>query len=154
MCRHRKKIKKKHLSGFTLPEMLLSVAILGMLVMMTVPVFQSVQVQDDLSLAIAQTGQSWRRAQTLSIASQGDSSWGVYVQTGSITVFKGTSYVLRDSDFDEVFDLSATISFSGPDEVVFAQLTGEPSSAGTLTFTGVNNQEFSVLINEKGMVEY
>lgn len=150
----KKQNKNKHLSGFTLPEMLLSIALLGILVAITIPVFQSVQIQDDLSLAIAQTGQSWRRAQTLSVGSKDDTTWGVYVQTGTITVFQGASYAARDMAYDEVFDIADTITIGGPSEIVFGQLTGEPSATGTLTFTGVNNQEFTVSINEKGMVAY
>ncbi len=148
------KISKKQLSGFTLPELLLSVALLGMLVALSIPVFYSVQVQDDLSVAVAQTGQSWRRAQTLSIASKDDETWGVYVQTGSITLFQGASYAARDADYDEVFDIADSISASGPTEIVFDQMTGDPDTTGTLTFTGMNAQEFTVSINSKGMVEY
>ena len=157
-CMSQKKIqmktRNKQLSGFTLPEMLLSVALLGMLVALSVPVFYSVQVQDDLAVAVAQTGQSWRRAQTLSIASKDDETWGVYVQTGSVTLFQGASYAARDTDYDEVFEIADSITVSGPSEIVFDQMTGDPDTTGTLTFTGMNSQEFTVSINSKGMVEF
>jgi prepilin-type N-terminal cleavage/methylation domain-containing protein len=57
--------------GFTLIEILLSVALIGILAGLSLPVYQAFQVKNDLSVAVDTVVQSMRRAQMLSRASQG-----------------------------------------------------------------------------------
>lgn len=140
--------------GFTLIEILLSVAMIGILAGLSLPVFQAFQLKNDLSTTTDIVVQGLRRAQMLSRASQGDSSWGVDVHTGEVTIFSGSSYATRDSDLDETFDISDSLSISGTTEFVFAQLTGEPVTSGVLSLGSVSGGTSTVTVNIKGMVEY
>jgi prepilin-type N-terminal cleavage/methylation domain-containing protein len=148
------KPNKKQIRGFTLIEILLSITLVSVLVGLSMPVYQNFQLKNDLDIAANTIVQSLRRAQVLSQAMDGDTSWGVNIQSELITLFKGASYATRDTDFDEGFDMSNTITPSGAQEVVFAKFTGEPTSTGTATLTSSNTQVKNIIINAKGMLEY
>ncbi len=140
--------------GFTLLEMLLSVAILALLAGLGAPIYQSFQVRDDLDIAANTIAGSLRRAQVLSQAVAGDTSWGLSVQSGAITLFRGASYASRSANFDEVFDLPGSIVPSGISEIVYDKFTGEPQVTGTVTLTSNANEIRNITINEKGTITY
>jgi prepilin-type N-terminal cleavage/methylation domain-containing protein len=140
--------------GFTLLEVVLSVAALAAIAGVGIPVYQSFQVRNDLDVAVAEIVQSAHRAQTLAQASDRDTSWGVRVQVGSIVVFSGTSYAARTAAYDEVFDLPASMTPSGLSEVVFTKFTGLPQQTGTITLTANANEVRTISINTKGVVSY
>lgn len=140
--------------GFTLLEVLLSVATVAIIAGMGIPIYQSLQVRNDLDIAAVTIVQNFRRAQTLAQAIDGDISWGLYVQSGSITLFQGASYASRDTNFDEVFDVPISIVPSGIQEVVFTKFSGEPQTTGTVTLISNTNEIRNITINAKGMVSY
>jgi type II secretory pathway pseudopilin PulG len=136
-------------------EILLSVSLIGILAAFSMPVYQSFQVKNDLSIAVDTLVQSMRRAQELSRASQGDDTWGVDIRTGSITVFTGESYAMRDGDYDETFAIPTNMAISGGTaEFIFDKLTGEPQSAGSVTLTSVHGEAATITINQKGMIQF
>lgn len=148
------KLLKKSVQGFTLPEILLSLAILGIIGGMTIPSYSTFMNRNELDIAATSIAQNLRRAQSLSQAGDGDTSWGVHIGVGSILVYKGASYVLRDSSFDENTSMPTTIVPSGLTEVNFGRVSGLPQTIGTFTLTSQANEIRNVTINEKGMVEY
>lgn len=140
--------------GFTLLEILLSVAAIAVIAGISVPIYQSFQVRNDLDIAAVTIAQSLRRAQALSQAVDGDASWGVYAQSGSMTLFKGASYAARDAAFDEVFEVPASIAPSGVSEIVFTKFTGAPQTTGAVTLTSTANETRNITVNAQGMVNY
>ncbi len=140
--------------GFTLIEMLLSIAALSIIAGIGVPVYQSLQVQSDLDIAATTLAQNYRRAQTLAQASDGDTMWGINVGSGYVTLFKGASYASRDSSYDENSDLPASVTPSGVSEVVFTKFSGFPQTTGTTTLTSVGGGVRDIHINAKGTVTY
>ncbi len=141
-------------SGFTLLEVLLSIATISLIVGFSSVVFQNSQVRTDHESGASSLVQSYRRAQMLSRAVDGDSQWGVRIQDGSLTLFKGASYAARDTNFDELTDVPATITVSGLQEVVFAKKTGLPQSTGTTTLLSSTNETRTVTINGEGMISF
>ena len=87
MLRHR-----ASRSGFTIIELMITVALVAMVAAFSFSAFQSFQVKNDLDIAVNTIVQSLWRAQTLAQASDGDISWGVKVQSGSIVLFGGASF--------------------------------------------------------------
>ncbi len=147
-----KKIRRQH--GFTLIEVLLSIALIALITGIGIPVYQTFQVRNDLDIATVSVAQSLRRAQTLAGAVDGDMSWGVQIQSGSMTLFKGASYGARDTTYDEAFQVPTSITPSGVQEIVFTKFTGIPQATGTIILTSSTNETRAITINTKGMVSY
>lgn len=140
--------------GFTLLEVVLSLAVIAVIAGISIPVYESFQVRNDLDITATTYAQSLRRAQILAEAVDGDIAWGVYIIGGSITLFKGTSYPLRDSSFDEVFTIPPSITPSGIAEIVFTKFTGLPQTTGIVTLTSNINETRTITINARGTVSY
>ncbi|MBT9131015.1 MAG: hypothetical protein DDT41_01315 [candidate division WS2 bacterium] len=144
----------KTTKGFTLLEILLVITLVSIIIAIGAPVFQQAQTRNDLDVAVNITVQSLRRVQFLSQGVDGDTSWGLRIDVGEIIIFRGPSYAGRNPDFDEVFKISPTISFSGIQEFVFQKFTGKPQATGSVTFTSINNETRTISINEKGIIFY
>ncbi len=141
-------------AGFTFIEVLLSVALIGILAGISAPIYVSFQVRNDIHIAATTVAHTFRRAEVLSQAVDGDTSWGVSVQNGSITLFQGASYVVRNTSLDEIFEVPTSISVSGLQEVVFSKFYGSPQTTGTTTLTSVNNDVRTIHINAQGTVSF
>jgi prepilin-type N-terminal cleavage/methylation domain-containing protein len=147
-------MKKENKKGFSLLEVILSLGIIVLITGISVSIYQSYQIRNNLDLASFSIVEGLYRAQILSKASKGDSIWGVYATTSKVVVFKGSSFDSRDINFDEENDISETISISGISEIVFDKLTGYPRKTGTILLTAINNSTSSITINSQGMIEY
>ena len=141
-------------NGFTLMEVLLSLAIIALLAGMSVPIYQSFQIRNDLNTTAGTVAQVWRRAGFLASASDDDSNWGVYINDNHIVLFKGQSFAGRDDNFSEIYDLPGGIKPTGLTELVFEKFTGRPTDTGSLTLTGRTGETRVIEINELGTVEY
>lgn len=141
-------------NGFTLVELLLSVALLAIILLLGSPISYNIYLRNDLDITASNIVQANRRAQALSQAYSGDSSWGVYIQSGSITIYKGTSYSARDTDFDEITEVSNALTPSGVQEILYSKFDGEPQTTGSIILTSSNNETRTITIAEKGMVSY
>lgn len=140
--------------GFTLTEVLVVIAVIGILATAGAPSITTFLSQSGAHDAAVIYSQMLRRAQSYAIASRFDSPWGVWVATSTIVLFKGTSYAARDVSRDEVYSTTISFSASGMTEVVFARLSGLPSQSGTTTLSAKSSQPIPVGINAKGVVSY
>ena len=140
--------------GFTLIELLLSMAIISTVFVFSAPLLNSFHWNAELNNATNSTVQSLRRAATLARSGQEDSQWGVRINSGSVTLFKGTSYATRDTAFDEGLNFATSITTGGINEVVFSKLTGLPVPTGTIIFTSPQGQARSVVVNSEGGLSY
>lgn len=141
-------------AGFTILEVLLSVAIVAILIGLSIPVVQTLQVTGDLDAATISVIDNLRRAQNLSQSVEGDSQWGIQIQTGSVTLFKGATYGGRDSTYDEITSLANVITPSGDSEIVFSKMTGTMSASKSISLQSLNSITKTITINEKGNIEY
>lgn len=140
--------------GFTLLELLLSVAILTLITGLSLPVYESFVRRNDLDLTTQSVAAAVRRAETYARGVNGDTTWGIRVQSNEVVLFKGASYAARDTAFDEKVSLPGTVTPSGLSELVFAKLTGAPSATGTITLASTTNDTRTITVNAKGMVNY
>lgn len=140
--------------AFTLIEILMSIAIIAIISAIGIPVYQSFQTRNDLDVATVTVVQSLRRAQILAQASDGDSSWGVYATSGSIIIFKGTSYSGRSTSSDEVFVVPASINPATSSEYIYNKFSGLPTATGTINLISITNESRNITINSKGTVSY
>ena len=139
--------------GFTLVELLMVVAVLGLLIMVSLP--PAINFYKSRQFEVAQSGivQTLRRAQLKAMSLEADSSFGVYITPSQYVLFKGSSYTTRDSAFDEVFDLSDNLSVTGLSEIVFSKLRGIPSDTGNISLT-IDSLKAAININEVGRINY
>ncbi len=82
-----------------------------------------------------------------------DSSWGVKVATGQITLYKGTNFESRSQAKDENTVIPDTIEIAGLNDVVFTRLEGTVVNPGTINLK-IKNFEKNISINEQGTVSY
>lgn len=127
-------------SGFTLVELLLSVALIGVVSVVSFPITQSFLYQNELIDASNAIVNLSRSAQLKSSAGEDDSVWGISIQSQKVILFDGTSYAGRDTNADEIFIIPAGISLSGVSEFTFSKLHGEPSTTGNIILTNRANQ--------------
>lgn len=140
--------------GFTLIEVLLSVAIISVLAGLSLPVYQSFNNRNELDIATQSLANALRRAQLYSRGMQNDSQWGVEIQPDAATLFKGNVFASRDTAYDEPTVIPDSITVSGDSEILFAKLSGAPDAAASITLTSINNDTRTVTINAKGTVTY
>jgi len=143
----------KSLPAFTLLEILLVVAIISIVSGIGLSIYQSYQNKNSLIIAANTIKQTLRRAQVASQANDGNTTWGVKIQTGNIILFKGTSYALRDTTYDETFEMPTTLAIGGIQEITFTIMYGLPSTFGTISLTTLNNDSIIIDINAKGRIQ-
>lgn len=140
--------------SFTLLEVLLVIAIIVIISAFSLPIYQLLTVKSDLDTTASNVAQILRRAQLLSQGVVGDSNWGVKVQKGSLTLYKGTSFSSRDTSADELTTLPPEVDVTGSNEVNFGKFYGLPQNSGTITLSAPHFENKNVSINEKGTVSY
>lgn len=141
-------------AGFTLVEMLLSVALISIITGLSIPVYQTFVNRNDLDIATQILTASLRRAETYARAVRSDNSWSVEIQSSSITLFQGTNFAGRNTGFDETSSLPGSVTPSGLGEIQFTKFTAIPNTTGTITLTSNTSDTRTVTINAKGMVTY
>ena len=143
----------KNIPGFNLLEIMLTVAMITLIAGIFVPIAGNVYNHNNLENATQQVVQNLRRAQTLARASEGSSDWGVFLSGSSSTIFQGTSYATRNTNFSEQENLNGNALASGLTEIVFGESNGFPKTIGTITIT-IGNENKTITINEKGFINY
>jgi prepilin-type N-terminal cleavage/methylation domain-containing protein len=140
--------------GFTMIEMLLSVALLTAIAGIGSPIYQSFQNRNNLDVTTTTVVQTLRRAQVLAQSVESDMPWGVNLQNGSLILFKGDVFETRDAEFDDVFEIPASIATSGVPEIIFSKLTGIPQTTGSIVLSSTANETTAIAINEKGTITF
>lgn len=143
--------------GFTVLELILVIAFIGILVSLTAPFYKSLELKADLSQIGERLVSDLRRQQTYANLGRLDNSWGVKLNSDSYILFKGNSFLLRDTSADEPVSLPKTIRLSNTipiSEIVFNRSKGDASNAGQITLTGlVDNQTLRITIFSQGLVQ-
>lgn len=140
--------------GFTLIEVMLSIAILAILLSLGAPMFLSYIKRNDLAVAENILVHDLYRAQSQSRNSNSSDSWGVYVTNGGITLFRGASYSSRYPADDQRYELPSSITVSGTNEYVFSEFSGLPQNIGSTSLVSNNGDTASISLNSKGVVEH
>jgi type II secretory pathway pseudopilin PulG len=140
------------MKAFSFLEIILTVAIIGIIAGASVPVYLSYQIKNNLDMKVSVISQSWRQAQLLAQNSKNDSAWGVKIEVDKVVVFSGDSYALRDPALDIIFTTANNLVVSGNDEIVFSKFYGWSNLTGATTMTAPDGQIKSLSLNEKGTV--
>jgi len=143
-------LKKKAHSGITLIELLLVITIIAILGATVVPVSTNLLQRHFLKNKTNELVNSLSTARLNAMLSKEDSQWGVKTTSTQMILFKGSSYAGRDTAFDLVYDLPATISVTEI-EVVFSKLTGDPSQTLSVTVSSQIDSK-TITMNAVGVV--
>jgi hypothetical protein len=83
-----------------------------------------------------------------------NSTWGVWIGTTEVVVYKGTSFPLRDVNRDESFELPSGISITAQPatDIKFQKLTGKPLADTTLVISN-DAGEKKLYLNINGVLE-
>ena len=141
------------IKGFTLLKLIMVIGILALLIIISLPLAINFYRTRQFDVHLNGGVQALRRAQLKAMSGEGDFSFGLYITSERYILFKGDAYVIRDTVYDEVFDLPDSIQISGLSEVVFSKLRGTPSNTGTITLT-IDNKSETINVNEAGRIDY
>ena len=146
--------------GFTLVEMLVTLGIVALIAAASMPAFWNFLNKYQLDANGRDLVHTLRQAQRLSMESEGGYAYSVHLITGaggSYTLYRGSSYASRDTEYDDVHALPATLSLSYtvPDaDVTFTKIEGSTSDTGTILITWDDGGESKgVSVNTVGRID-
>jgi type II secretory pathway pseudopilin PulG len=123
--------------GFSLIETLAVIGILFILVGFVLVITNSFQREKVLDAGVEEIINSLRLAQSKTLASEGNSSYGIYFESDRFTLFNGAFFDAASPD-NEVHQFSSNLIISqinltdGTSSVAFQRLTGYASADGTI----------------------
>jgi prepilin-type N-terminal cleavage/methylation domain-containing protein len=139
--------------GFTLIEVLLVVAILTVIISVSAPLYGSLQNTTELDVDTNNIVQDLYQAQAYSRSELNDCSWGVAINSQTLTLFCGSTYLTRNTIYDVNYIIPSAISLSGLKEIDYSKLYGLPQATGLIQ-ASIKGKSRSMTINSKGMIEY
>jgi prepilin-type N-terminal cleavage/methylation domain-containing protein len=140
------------MKGFTLLELLLSVAIITILGGVAVPLYSIYESKTSVSVLSDAVVDSLRSTALFSVSGKENSQWGVHFDTGEITIFKGNSFSSRDTSYDNIISLQDELVFSGINDIYFTN-KGIPDKTGTITIKS-GKEEKNITIDSNGIIDY
>jgi len=128
--------------GFIFIELVVIIGILVILAAIAFPAFRFFQKESDLNNSAEQIINTLRLAQNKTLASEGDSQWGLYFSATTsphqYTLFQGANYASRQVSLDETHKLPKNIEIyeinlgGGGTETIFERVSGITQQFGTI----------------------
>lgn len=146
-------------SGFTLIEILVSIAIVLLIMLVSVVTFKSIRDNQALKVATQDVGNALRDSRGHTLGSKGDTVYGVHIDEDAVVLFTGTTYSSTSPDNVTIpfsYGIRATSSLAGnTTEVLFSRLTGLPSATGTIVLSDADtNSSNTITVYGSGLIEY
>lgn len=139
--------------GFTLLEILLVIGIIAVLISISSPFLLDFYRSWQIETTGQEIVQTARRAQLKAVSGEMDSNFGVRFSANQYALFRGDSFLSRDTAYDEVFELAPGLNLSGISEIVFLKPEGKtnPPEGGDIILTN-GQKTFTININQLGRV--
>ena len=139
-------MKNFYKSGFTIVELLISLAVIVLLISVVVPEFAKSRENQVLKSAIADTLSSINKARSQTLSSLDSSEYGVHFQSDKVIIFKGTAFLAGVSDNETIdiippagiTDVTLNGSSGSSGNTYFSRLSGAPSKTGIVTISTTN----------------
>jgi type II secretory pathway pseudopilin PulG len=154
---YKMKLKKFFNNGFTVTETLIVIAIMIVLITVTLAVFSSFKNYEALNKDAQMVIETIRQAKNLTLNSKNSSQYGVHFESGSLTLFVGSTYTAGTTT-NQVYSfnpsVTATTSLSGGVNIVFKRLTGETDNNGTITLSSAfSTTTKTITVYKTGLAE-
>lgn len=143
----------RHAKGFSLVETLLIMSLVGIILAASIPAYQKIQTENDLTIAFSTLTQALRLAQLKAQAVEQDSGWGIHGEPGIITIFKGASFATREQTLDETYQINKKINIAAPTDFFFLPFSGRPQTPGAWQISN-SSQTRSISVNQLGTLIY
>jgi len=140
--------------GFTFVEVLVSLGIIGLLIGLAIPFYQTFYLSSQLDNTTSELIQTLRKAQLKAMASEGDQAFGVRLEQRRFILFRGF-YNPSDS-YNEITQLPNTLTLTSSvgQDVVFNELKGTTFNIGTITISLSGNRSRKIsIINQLGTID-
>ena len=137
--------------GFTIIELLLVIAMIGILAAAGAPFYARFVAQNNLEVSMNKVVSTIRKAQGYAMDGKDGATWGFCMTGNSLRLFRGTC---SSPAYNEDFDLTG-VTVSGLSETVFTGISGkrgEPSSTQSITLTN-DIGSVNISLNSAGGVE-
>lgn len=139
--------------GITLIEMLVVVAIIGIIILVVLPQFAKMRENQVLKSATADILSAIDKARSQTLASVDSSEYGLYFQSDKAVIFKGTAYFATDASNENIDIISpaniSNVNLAGSSgtsgELYFNRLSGSPSKTGTIIISVPSNSKIIII---------
>lgn len=145
-------------TAFTVIETLFTVALVAVAAVMIVFALRSFTRVQEVTNQIDRIAGVVQKAQSQTLAGEGDVSYGVHFDSDQIVIFQGDTY--SDADSNNVVYAIDNVGLSwtftgGGDDIIFARLTGMTTQTGTVTVTHMQDNSINqdLTINSLGQTE-
>lgn len=152
----------KHNKGFTLLEIILSIAIIIVLAGVVSPFYVDWKNTVELDSAVSQLKQDLRLARARSLSGYNNSSHGAYLdinenEEDKVIIYQGNSYFARDVNYDKEYIFDASLNLNTDitgNEINFSQGLGSPSQTGDISIINERTGEIvASTINFFGLID-
>jgi Tfp pilus assembly protein FimT len=148
------------LRGFTLLEIVIVIAVIIILFLIIFSAFSGFNRNYALDTAAGQVASVLDEARSLTLASKGNTAYGVHFESSQVVLFKGTVYSTSDPN-NSVHTLSSLVTISditlsgGGSDAVFERLTGKLNKSGTVTISLASDPSMTrtITLQATGIIE-
>lgn len=126
--------------GITIIEILIVIAVLGIIFSIIIPQFSKMRENQALKNGAQDILSSVNKARSQTLASLNSSEYGVHFQSDKVIIFKGAVFSGGDAN-NETIDIITPAIISnialagGGNEIYFNRLSGAPSTTGAVTIS-------------------
>ncbi len=152
--------------GFTLVELVITIAIGVILVVTAVPLYSNLQVSTQLNEQSAMIVQTLRAAREQAVAGYNNSASGVYILINPagadsyVSYYQGPSYAARNSAYDQTKTMEPPLSFQNVSfittstniDINFSKSTGVPNNIGSFLIVHSVSGQRSIAVNRYGAI--
>ena|SRR3990167_8540710 len=127
--------------GITVAELLVVVAVIGLVVLVVLPKFSNIKENAVLKTAVNDVLSSINKAKNQTLSSLNSSEYGVHFQSDKVIIFKGKIFSAGTST-NEIIDIASpatitNVTFGGVSgtsgDMYFNRIYNAPSTTGTVT---------------------
>jgi len=151
-------MRKKEQKGFSFVEILVVVAIFAILSVISAVAFQNFNRAASLKVVTEEVLGALVDARNSTLASDGDTVFGIHLDETEIVRFAGSPYSSSDPNnvtyaFVGGVTATGTLVESNTD-ITFQRLTGQPSATGTIVILdNTDTASSTIMIHASGLIE-